>query len=109
MQALAEMYDPKVVPELRVTVQFVFSPPQDKSFNPGPARWYLSIGDNQCHIYKGSTALPTLTINTPNEVWKGIGLGRLDADEAFTNGDFEAEGSMMIMGLFPQIFMYPRP
>lgn len=109
MQYLASMFNPAAVPELRATIQFVFSPLDDGSFDPGPARWYMNIAEGKCTVLEGATAIPTLTISTPNEVWQRIGSGQINAEVAFTDGDFEAEGSMTVMALFPQIFQYPQP
>ncbi len=36
-------------------------------------------------------------------------MGLLDAEAAFTDGDFDAEGSMRLIEQFPQIFQYPQP
>jgi putative sterol carrier protein len=53
--------------------------------------------------------LPTLAITTPHEVWQDIGIGLLDAEAAFTDGKFDAIGSMTLLEQFPQIFEYPQP
>jgi hypothetical protein len=44
-----------------------------------------------------------------SEVWQDIGSGLLDAEGAFTEGKFDAVGSMLLMEQFPQIFQYPQP
>ena len=117
MRYLAGMYNPQAIPDLRATIQITFVPPKlalsgvegGVDYDPGPANWYMSINDDKCTVHQGRTALPTLTISTPHEVWQDIGMGLRDADAAFTEGKFDAEGSMLLMEQFPQIFQYPKP
>ena len=106
---LAGMYKPKAIPDLRATIQFTFVPPRGVDFDPGPSEWYMNINDGGCSLHEGRTALPTLAITTPHEVWGDIGMGLLDAETAFTDGKFDASGSMTLLEQFPQIFEYPQP
>ncbi len=108
MRYMAGMYDPNAVPDLRATIQITYAPPKVE-FDPGPADWYMDIGEGECTVHQGRTAVPTLTVSTPHEVWQDIGSGLLDAEAAFTEGKFEASGSMLLMEQFPQIFQYPQP
>jgi putative sterol carrier protein len=103
------MYNPKASPDLRGTIQFNFAPPRSVEFNPGCADWYMNINEGKCSVHQGCTVLPTLTITTPHEVWQDIGMGLLDAEAAFTDGRFDANGSMTLLEQFPQIFEYPQP
>jgi len=106
---LAGMYNPKTIPDLRATIQLTITPPQNVDFDPGPADWYMNISAGNCEIHQGETALPTLAIVTPHNVWQDIGMGLLDAEAAFTDGKFDADGSMTLLEQFPQIFEYPQP
>jgi putative sterol carrier protein len=117
MRYLAGMFDPQAVPDLRATIQIAFIPPQlalsetegRVQFDPGPAEWHLGIGGGQCTVRRGRTAVPNLSITTPHEVWQDIGSGLLDAQGAFTEGRFEANGSMWLLEQFSQIFQHPQP
>jgi len=109
MRYLAGMYNPQAIPDLRATIQITFVPPKGVDYDPGPANWYMNINDGKCTVHQGRTALPTLTISTPHEVWQDIGMGLLDAEAAFTDGGFDANGSMLLLEQFPQIFEYPQP
>ncbi len=106
---LAGMYNPKAIPDLRATIQFTITRPKEVDFDPGPVDWYMHIDDVKCELHQGRTALPTLAITTPHEVWQDIGMGLLDAEAAFTDGKFDANGSMTLLEQFPQIFEYPQP
>ncbi len=103
------MYNPKAVPDLRATIQFTFSMPAGKTFDTGGMDWYMDIGGGQCTLHEGRTAVPTLAITTPYEVWYDIGLGKIDAEEAFTDGKYDANGSMTVMEQFTHLFQYPQP
>ena len=109
MRYLAGMYNPQAIPDLRATIQITFVPPKGVDYDPGPANWYMNINGGKCTVHQGRTALPTLTISTPHEVWQDIGMGLLDAEAAFTDGEFDANGSMLLLEQFPQIFEYPQP
>jgi putative sterol carrier protein/putative NADPH-quinone reductase len=106
---LAGMYNPKAIPDLRATIQFTFAPSRGVDFNPGPTEWYMNINDGECSVHEGRTALPTLAITTPHEIWQDIGMGLLDAEAAFDEGKFDVTGSMTLLEQFPQIFEYPQP
>ena len=109
LKTLEGMYNPKAIPDLRATIQFTFVPSRGVDFDPGPSEWYMNINDGGCSLHEGRTALPTLGITTPHEVWQDIGMGLLDAEIAFTDGKFDANGSMTLLEQFPQIFEYPQP
>lgn len=106
---LAGMYNPKAIPDLRATIQITISPPKNVEYDPGPADWYMNINDGVCQIHQGITAVPTLAISTPHEVWQDIGMGLLNAEAAFKEGKFDSDGSMTLLEQFPQIFQYPQP
>lgn len=108
MQTMAAMYDAKAIPNLQATIQFQIIPPQ-ADFDPGPATWYLQINGARCDLHQGETAIPTLAITTPYEVWFDIGMGDLDALEAFTNGDYEVTGSQKLLNDMLRLFPRPEP
>ncbi len=106
MQTMTAMYDTKAAPNLQATIQFQIIPPKI-DFDPGEAMWYLEINGARCDLHQGKTAIPTLSITTPYEVWYDIGIGNVDALEAFTNGDYEATGSQKLLN--DMLHLFPRP
>ena len=54
------------------------------------------------------TPIPTLSIDTPYEIWRGIGVGEVDPVEAFTEGRYEVSGSMQLLRELPRLLNYPR-
>ncbi len=117
LNVMMGMFNPQAIPGLRATVQFTFSPPKlalsgiegIADFDFGSANWYMNINDGTCSLHAGRTALPTLSITTPYEVWFDIGMGTLNAESAFDNGKYDANGSITLLEQFPQIFQYPQP
>ncbi|MDM8518549.1 SCP2 sterol-binding domain-containing protein [Anaerolineales bacterium HSG6] len=108
MQTMAAMYDAKAMPNLQATIQFQIIPPK-VDFDPGAAAWYLEINGARCDLHQSKTAIPTLTVTTPYEVWYDIGMGDLDALEAFTDGDYEATGSQKLLNDMLRLFPRPEP
>ncbi len=116
MQTMAAMYDPAAIPNLRATIQFHIAPPAltlerngELRFDPGALDWYLEIGDSGCIAKQGLTAIPSLTVSTPYEVWYDIGMGSLDALDAFTEGKYEAIGSQRLIAELLRLFPRPEP
>jgi len=109
LNVMTGMFNPQAIPGLRATVQFTFSPPKGNDFDFGSANWYMNINDGTCSLHEGRTALPTLSITTPYEVWFDIGMGTLYAESAFDDGKYDANGSITLLEQFSQIFQYPQP
>lgn len=107
MQVMAEMYRPQVLPDLRVTIQVHFIS-RRKNPDPGPADWYLNIAEGKCQVHQGRTPIPTISIDTPRDIWREIGLGVLDPVEAFSEGQYEVNGSLQLLSDFLHLFHIPR-
>ena len=108
MQTMAAMYDSKAIPNLQATIQFRITPP-NVDFDPGAATWYLDINGARCELHQGETAIPTLSVITPYEVWYDIGMGDVDALDAFTEGQYEASGSQKLRNDMLRVFPRPEP
>jgi multimeric flavodoxin WrbA len=106
-QRFGEMYRGEVLPDLRATIQLEFIDDSGDA-DLGPAHWFLDISEGECRLHQGVTPVPTLTIHTPNDLWFRIGHGDICAETAFTDGLFEAEGSMTLLGMFAELFDYPK-
>jgi putative sterol carrier protein len=59
-----------------------------------PGNYYLEVKDGKCSAAEGEHASPTLTINTPSDVWLKIMRRELDATTAFMSGQFTFTGDM---------------
>jgi putative sterol carrier protein len=104
---MADMYNSAGFPGLRCTIQLCFA--EGGGGDDGIADWFLHVVDDRCEAHAGTTPFPTLRIRTPIEVWSAIGTGQLDPEQAFTEGRYEADGSIELLTLLPRIFTYPTP
>ena len=59
-----------------------------------PGNYYLEVKEGKCSATEGEHASPTLTINTPSDVWLKIMRRELDATTAFMSGQFTFTGDM---------------
>ena len=106
-ESMAGMYREKEVPGLRATVELHLLN-TDGDLDPGPQDWVIELGPNGAIAEEGRTVFPTLSISTPREVWRDIGLGKLDPETAFVDGLYEVTGNMNLLRIFPKIFAYSK-
>lgn len=59
-----------------------------------PGNYYIEVKEGKCSATEGEHASPTLTINTPSDVWLKIMRRELDATTAFMSGQFTFTGDM---------------
>jgi putative sterol carrier protein len=59
-----------------------------------PGNYHLEVKEGKCTATEGEHASPTLTINTPSDVWLKIMRRELDATTAFMSGQFTFTGDM---------------
>ena len=62
LRGMAATFNGKAAGDLKATIQFEVTGKQ-------PGQWYLSIENGKCTYREGKTDTPTLTIQTPSEVW----------------------------------------
>ncbi|MCJ7811246.1 MAG: SCP2 sterol-binding domain-containing protein [Dehalococcoidia bacterium] len=56
--------------------------------------YYIEVKEGKCSATEGEHASPTLTINTPSDIWLKIMRRELDATTAFMSGQFTFTGDM---------------
>jgi putative sterol carrier protein len=59
-----------------------------------PGNYYVEVKEGKCSATEGEHASPTLTINTPSDIWLKIMRRELDATTAFMSGQFTFTGDM---------------
>ncbi len=62
-----------------------------------PGVYHLSIADGECHFHTGLAESPTLTIDTPSDVWLKISRGELSGQDALMKGLYNASGDLSLM------------
>ena len=61
---------------------------------------YLTISGGRCNYHEGNSENPSLTIETPAQVWLDISYGRQDGQTAFMQGLYKVQGDItLLMGL----------
>ncbi len=97
LRGMAATFNGKAAGDLKATVQFEVTGKQ-------PGRWYLSIENGKCTYYEGKTDTPTLTIQTPSEVWLAIANKELNGQQAFMERKYSAQGDMGLLMRLKSLF-----
>lgn len=69
-----------------------------------PGNYYLEIANGTCVFHDGTPASPTLTIETPSDVWVAIAAGELDGQQAFMQQKFKASGDFGLLMKLSSLF-----
>lgn len=72
------------------TIQFNFTGAE-------PGNWTVKVANGACQVTEGTDASPTVTINSPSEVWLKISRRELDGATAFMSGQFTFTGDMGVL------------
>ena len=91
---MAMQYNPNVISGLKAVLQF----------NLEDEKYYLRINENICNAYKGSYPDPTLTINSPKDVWMKISMGELSGVSAFMEGLYKVDGEFKLLMKMNDLF-----
>jgi len=74
----------------QVTIQFHLS-------GDGGGAGYLEVNSGRCTFHPGEVDQPTLTIESPAEVWTAIARGELSGSEALLSGAYAATGDLSVL------------
>lgn len=69
-----------------------------------PGVYHLSIADGECHFHTSLAESPTLTIDTPSDVWLKISRGELSGQDALMKGLYNASGDLSLMLKMDDLF-----
>ena len=69
-----------------------------------PGDYHLEIANGTCTFHEGTPASPTLTIETPSEVWVAISAGKLDGQQAFMEQKYKASGDLGLLMKLNSLF-----
>jgi len=69
-----------------------------------PGDYYLEIANGICTFHEGTPSSPTLTIETPSEVWVSISLGELDGQKAFMEQKYKTSGDLGLLMKLNSLF-----
>ncbi len=69
-----------------------------------PGDYILRIADGQCTFHQEASESPTLTIETPSEVWMAISKGELDGQQAFMQQRYKVSGDFTLLMKMDRLF-----
>ena len=90
-------FDADAADGLTATIQFRLS-------GDGGGAGYLEIESGHCTFRSGEAAQPTLTIESPAEVWTAISQGEMNGTEAFLSGAYTADGDIGVLLQLDRLF-----
>jgi multimeric flavodoxin WrbA/putative sterol carrier protein len=97
LRGMATTFNGKAMGDLKATIQFDVTGKQ-------PGQWCLSIADGKCTYREGKTETPTLTIQTPSEVWLAVANKEMDGQQAFMEGKYTAQGDIGLLMRLRSLF-----
>lgn len=90
MEGMPEAFQPDKAAGVNAVIQFNFTGAE-------PGSWVVKIADGKCEVSEGTADNPTVTINSPSDVWLKISRRELDGATAFMSGQFTFTGDMGIL------------
>jgi putative sterol carrier protein len=94
---MATVFNPKEAGDLEAVIQFRVS-------GEDPGNYYLDIAPGSCVAYEGEHPGPTLTVNTPSDVWMAISHGEMNGATALMTGKYSVKGNMALLMRFNKLF-----
>jgi putative sterol carrier protein len=64
----------------------------------------LSIENGKCTHHAGKMDTPTLTVQTPSEVWLAVANNEIDGQQAFMEGKYTTQGDMGLLMRLKSLF-----
>lgn len=101
IEGMPLIFNPAAAGHLQATIQF----------NAGgrePGVYYLKIESGDCTFHRGAVLNPSLTINTPSEVWLQISSGFMSGQDALLKGLYTIEGDTALLLRLGELFKTPE-
>jgi putative sterol carrier protein len=90
MTGMPGAFQPEKAAGVNATIQFNFTGAEAGSY-------YARVADGKCEVNEGTADSPTVTINSPSDVWLKIMRRELDGATAFMSGQFTFTGDMGVL------------
>jgi putative sterol carrier protein len=94
---MAVSLDPNEAQDLEAVIEF-------RVDGDEPGNYYLDIAGGRCRAYEGEHPTPTLTINTPADVWMAISRGEMNGATAMMTGKYTVQGNLALLMRFNKLF-----
>jgi putative sterol carrier protein len=90
MDAMPGAFQPDKAAGVNATIQFNFTGAE-------AGNYAVKVADGKCDVSEGAADAPTVTINSPSDVWLKIMRRELDGATAFMSGQFTFTGDMGVL------------
>ena|SRR3990172_1322116 len=90
MEGMPTAFQPDRAAGVNATIVFNFTGAETGS-------WTVKVADGKCEVSAGAADGPTVTINSPSDVWLKITRRELDGATAFMSGQFTFTGDMGVL------------
>ncbi len=90
MTGMPGAFQPEKAAGVNATIQFNFTGAEAGNYT-------AKVGDGKCEVTEGTADSPTVTINSPSDVWLKIMRRELDGATAFMSGQFTFTGDMGVL------------
>lgn len=90
MEGMPGAFQPDKAAGANAVIQFNFTGEEAGNYT-------AKIADGKCEVTEGTDASPTVTINSPSDVWLKIMRRELDGATAFMSGQFTFTGDMGVL------------
>jgi putative sterol carrier protein len=97
IEGMPGAFVPRAAGDLKAEIQF------DISGEKG-GKWVISIAGGRCEVRRGEALSPTVTIESPGDVWVKISRGEIDRPKALMEGLYRIKGDMSVLTRMPQLF-----
>jgi putative sterol carrier protein len=101
IEGMPGAFYPQAAGDLKAEIQF------DISGERG-GKWVLSIAGGRCGVRRGEAVSPTVTIESPGDIWVKIARGEIDRPTALMEGLYRVKGDMKVLSRMPQLFSARR-
>ena len=90
MDGMPGAFQPAKAAGANAVIQFNFTGAE-------PGNFSAKIADGKCEVTEGTADSPTVTINSPSDVWLKVMRRELDGATAFMSGQFTFTGDMGVL------------
>ena len=90
MDGMPQAFQPDKAAGANATIQFNFTGTEAGNYT-------VRVADGKCDVSEGTADNPTVTINSPSDVWLKIIRRELDGATAFMSGQFTFTGDMGVL------------
>ena len=90
MERMPQVFRDDQAAGVEATIQFKFTGPE-------AGDWVVTVAEGRCTTREGVAESPTVTINSPSDVWLKISRRELDGATAFISGQFTFSGNMGVL------------